>query len=123
MSEIARDKLAYLATPYTKFSGGGSNGHREAHARAVLLARRLLLARVIVFSPIVHGHPLAHNSEPHIYEPLNTLMLARSDILLVAHLDGWEESKGIKHEIAYFAERGAPIFDLDPVSLTMARRK
>jgi len=50
-------------------------------------------------------------------------MMARCDSLIVAHMDGWAESKGIAHEVEFFAKAGKPIFDLNPTTLFMEKRK
>jgi hypothetical protein len=50
-------------------------------------------------------------------------MLIASDILIVAHMDGWDQSYGVGEEIKFFEDSGKPIYDLNPVTLTMARRR
>lgn len=116
--------LAYLATPYTKFPGGIG----AAFAGASRLAARLLQAGVNVYSPIAHTHPLAMygNLDPldlTIWLPSHQAMLAKADVLIVARMKGWEASKGIAHEIRYFERAKKPIYDLDPLTLSMKRRE
>jgi hypothetical protein len=119
------DKLCYLGTPYRKYR----HGLGGAYVHAAELAGRLLKTGAYkIYCPIVHSHPIALHAgldftDMSIWGPLNRLMMSRCDRLLVAHMDGWEESDGLAQEIAYFMEAGAPIFDLDPLTLTMARRK
>lgn len=116
---MSLDRLAFLSTPYTKYPGG----YDAAYDAARILTRRLLQTRaIVVFSPIVHSHPIASNEERELYLPLNTLMLCKADILLVAHLQNWQESEGIAAEIKHFLIARKPIFDLDPFNLSMARR-
>ena len=117
------DPLAYLATPYTKFPQGLSG----AFVIAARLAARLLKAGVKVYSPICHAHPIAIHGglgprDHALWIPFDELMMARCDILIVAHMDGWAQSKGIAHEVEFFTNAGKPIFDLDTTTLTMARR-
>lgn len=115
--------LSYLATPYSDYP----QGQLVAFVRAAKLAAKLLYSGVNVYSPIAHMHPMA------VYGRLNLLdralwrefdkaMLAKADVLIVAHLEGWRESEGIAHEVDVFTEAGKPIYDLDPVTLTMTRR-
>ena len=119
----ARNSLAYLATPYTKFPGGIV----AAFEAAAELAARLMIAGLKVYSPIAHSHPLAihGNLDPldhSIWLPFDESMMAVCGTLIVAHLPTWETSKGIAHEIACFEKAYKPIFDLKPDTLTMSRR-
>lgn len=112
--------LAYLATPYSKYEGGIELAFRDA-AR---LAAQLMLAGVRVYSPIAHTHPLAiyGDVDPHdhdIWLPFDETMMQRCEVLIVAQMKGWKESKVVQHEIQYFLQRKRPIFYLDPVSMSM----
>lgn len=116
--------LAYLATPYTRYKGGIEQAFRDA----AKLAAQLMRAGIKVYSPIAHTHPLAihGNIDPldhSIWLPFDHAMMRAADVLIVAHMDGWQKSKGIAHEVAFFEECRKPIFDLDPRSLVMTRRK
>lgn len=115
--------LAYLATPYSKYPGGIELAFQEA-AR---LAARLMLLGIRVYSPIAHTHPLAvyGNVDPYAHDiwlPFDEAMMERCDVLIVAHMEGWAESKGMAHELDVFTAAGKAIFDLDPSSLTMIKR-
>jgi nucleoside 2-deoxyribosyltransferase len=125
MSELQGTKsLCYLATPYSKYLGG----HLErAFVDASKIAAQLLRAGIKVYSPIAHTHPLAvyGNIDPldhSIWLPFDEAMMEAANILIVAHMDGWQDSKGIAHEIAFFEQRGKPIYDLNPETMTMAKR-
>lgn len=115
--------LAYLATPYSKYE----NGNLELAFRdAANLAARLMLAGVRVYSPIAHTHPLAihGNVDPldhDIWLPFDEAMMQRCEVLIVAQMKGWRESKGVQHEIQYYLKRARTIFVLDPVSMNMRR--
>lgn len=115
--------LCYLATPYSKYTGGIECAFIDASK----LAARLLKAGIKVYSPIAHTHPLARygNIDPFdhaIWMPFDEAMMDAADALIVAHMSGWDESYGIKHEIEFFQTAGKPIFDLDPVSLRITER-
>ncbi len=121
---IKPDPLCYLATPYSKYEGGNLE---LAFRDAARLAAQLMLAGVKVYSPIAHTHPLAIYGDVDpldhdIWLPFDEAMMAASDVLIVAHMNGWRESRGIAHEIEFFEKVGKPIFDLDPKSLTMSKR-
>ena len=124
MSDSINGALAYLATPYSKYPAG----LQQAFVDAAKLAALLLRSGMNVYSPIAHTHPLAlyGNLDPldHlIWLPFDQAMMNAADVLLIAHMQGWQESYGIAHEIEYFETAGKPIFDLDPKTLVMTRRK
>lgn len=115
--------LAYLATPYSKYS----DGIEQAFVDACKLAGRLIQAGVHVYSPIAHCHPIAVHGgidplDQSLWLDLDSAMLHACRTLIVAHIDGWEQSSGIAHEVEFFVRRGRPIFDLDPKTLRMVKR-
>ena len=115
--------LAYLATPYSKYPKGTG----AAFIEACKLTARLIKAGVNAYSPIAHSHPVALHGgidplDQEFWKDADAEILARCDLLIVARMDGWEQSSGVAHEIEVFAKAGKPIFDLDPASLKMVRR-
>lgn len=115
--------LVYLATPYTRYPAG----IHAAFADAARLAAALMIAGVKVYSPIAHTHPLAIHGglDPRdltIWLPFDEALMAKADALCVAHLDGWDTSTGIAHEVRFFEAAGKPVFDLDPETLAVSGR-
>lgn len=115
------DGLAYLATPYSKYR----LGLHQAFIDAAALAAKLLTAGVKVYSPIAHTHPLAIYGgldplDHEIWLPFDQAMMAASDCLIVAQMEGWRESRGVAHEIAFFSLRAKPVYYLDPESMSFA---
>jgi hypothetical protein len=115
---LAQYRLCYFATPYTKYPAGLDAAFQEA-AR---LAATFVTAGVRVYSPIAHTHPLAiaGNLDPldlSVWLPFDEAMMDASDCLIVAMMDGWDVSAGIKHEIEFFKRDGKPVLYFDPVSL------
>jgi hypothetical protein len=118
------NSLAYLATVYSKHK----LGQEAAFIEASKIAAKLLVAGVKVYSPIAHTHPLAFYGgldllDLSIWLPFDEAMMERCDCLFVAHMDGWQESKGIAHEIAFFEQSGKPIYDLNPATGTVIKRR
>lgn len=116
--------IAYLATPYSRYP----YGIEQAFKHAAQLAGRLLRHGLKIYSPIAHTHCIAAhaNIDPldhSVWLPFDEAMMNVSSILLVAHMDGWEESYGIAQEIKYFEQAHKPIFDLCPQTLVMVRRR
>lgn len=96
----------YAASPYSKFAGGIA----AAHIAASKLAGRLLIRGIPVYSPIAHSHPIAIYAgiDPYshdIWLPICEPMMAAAHGILVATMPGWEESRGIAHELAWFRAR------------------
>lgn len=115
--------LGYLATPYTKYPAG----IEQAWIDACSLTARLMVTGLCCYSPIAHTHPLAIHGrldplDHSIWLPFDEVMMARADALIVARMPSWETSKGIAYEVDFFERAGKPIFDLDPLSLTLVRR-
>lgn len=118
--------LIYLATPYTRTAIGFDAAADEA---ARVAARLALATNAAVFSPIVHGHVIcrAGSLDPVkdsvAWAKLNARMVSVSDVLVIAHMDGWDESEGIADEIGGFLRAHKPIFDLvDVKNIKMIRR-
>lgn len=115
--------LAYVATPYTKYKPG----IEQAYIDACKLTARLISAGVNAYSPITHSHGIAlhGNIDPldqRFWNYVDAAILSKCDTLIVAHMDGWDQSSGVAHEIEVFEAAGKPIFDLDPDTLNMVRR-
>lgn len=123
MSDFPGHTLAYLATPFTLYR----HGHERAARDAAILAARLLSAGLLVYSPIAYCFSLAraYKLNPldlNLWLPIEERMCAACDVLIVAHLNGWDESAGIAREVGRFERARKPIYDLAPDTLAMTRR-
>ncbi len=109
--------FSYLSTPYSKYPGG----HAAAYAEACWIAGRLWKAGVPVFCPIIQTHSLSKMVDlPSTFDfwaNYDHAMINASDGMIVAKMLGWEDSAGIKAEIAICAKLGKPVTYLDPVTL------
>ena len=116
----------YLATPYSKWAGGID----DAAHRAALIATTLHHQGLVVFSPIVHSHALCvadreaglHRLDALSHDywlKLDKAHAAASCGLIVAMMEGWRESAGIRREIAWYKQefKTKPRFQLDPEDL------
>jgi hypothetical protein len=118
---LTRASLVYLATPYTRYPHGVGQAFRDA----AKLAARLWLAGIAVYCPVVHGHPVAvyggiHPNHHSFWYLFNRPYWDRCDCLLVAMLDGWQQSSGIADEVFYFRAEGKPIYYLDPSTMRVS---
>lgn len=113
-----KHNLAYLATPYSKYPGGLDAAFEEA-AR---IAGELLKRGVTVYSPIAHTHPIAKYAkmdplDHSVWIDFDETMMELCDVIIVAQMDTWRESKGVEIEIAHFRNEMKPVYFLDPVTL------
>lgn len=113
--------LIYLATVYSKQKAG----IEEAFIEASIITANLLCEGYKVYSPIAHTHPIAKYGllDPYdhsIWMPFDEAIMAKADTLFVTLMDGWNESKGILHEMTFFANAGKPIRFFDPRSMKVS---
>jgi len=101
--------MIYLASPYSHADPTIREARFRAACRAVV---DLVRAGHVVFAPIVHCHPLVEYGFPtewSFWERVDRAYLERCDELVVLMLEGWEESVGVRAELALAAELGKPI--------------
>lgn len=73
-----------------------------------------------VFNPLGHSQGIVDNggSTDHEYwMDLNKAMLGVSAAMVVLTVDGWDNSRGVKEEVAIASEAGLPIYFLEPIVL------
>lgn len=102
--------FAYIATPYTKYPAGIEAAFQDA-ARAVA---GLLRKGFAAYSPIAHTHPVAiyGDIDPldhSIWLSLDEHMMRAADECFVIHMEGWDTSYGVAHEIKFFQDAGKPV--------------
>lgn len=107
--------LWYLASPYSKYPAG----LEFAAADVSRIAGALMKQGIAVFSPIAHSHPIAIAAEMDpldhsIWLPFDEHMMKACVGIIVAKMDGWRESYGVKYEIDHFEKAGKPVFFYDP---------
>jgi hypothetical protein len=106
--------FTYLASPYTH----PDNYIREQRFKAACLAAATLMRQGrTVYCPIAHSHPIdLHFDEPEssvFWRIQDAPMLWSCTDLVVLTLHGWDESRGVEHEVATSVLRGVPIQYMD----------
>jgi hypothetical protein len=115
-SEAPRE-LIYLACPYT---------HPDANVRlyrfqqATKAAAALIRRGHIVFSPITMTHPIdielagaESTLGSEFWVHFDETFMDRCDIFVLLPLVGWQDSSGVRRELAYFQAMGKPLKILD----------
>lgn len=115
-------EFIYLATPYTTYL----SGRHQAYMVAEETAARLMLAGYRVYSPIVSNHHMStvFYVDKHLAgdpDALHSYWMAKdrpfmqhAAALVVLRCQGWDTSRGIAEEIAFFEKAKKPIYILDP---------
>ena len=97
----------YLASP---FSHPDPEKRKERVARIAKITAGLIAEGHIVFSPVAYTAEIQKYADPPAGWYRFTLrQLAACTHLRVVKLEGWQESEGIKKEIAFAMGRGMPI--------------
>lgn len=115
IAELAgSDGYAYLGSAYTRHDAG----IEEAARMACRAAGWLIWRGVNVLSPIAHSHPIAHVAglDPLSHElwmRVDRPLMERADALIVLRSPGWETSRGLAEEIAFFRDSCLPIYGMD----------
>ncbi len=102
--------IIYLATPYSHESAEVRKQRFETVNRA---AAKLFKAGKIVYSPISHTHPIAEAGNLPLdwgfWGSADKVFLSMCSEVVVLKQDGWEESKGVKAELAEALKLGLRI--------------
>lgn len=98
--------INYLAQPY-------SCNPEQAYLDALHYVGTSFAFGIMVYSPIIHNHPIAkltnNPTDFHYWKDFDLSMLQRCDQLLVLDAPGWENSFGVKEEIAFAKTHKIPI--------------
>lgn len=120
LNNISIPGLIYLASPYSKHPRGTEAAFKEV-AR---LTGLMLEYDFLVFSPIVYSHHLAEfisvrtgDEEHEFWMGIDRPIFRRCDAIVVAQLDGWDTSKGVTEELAWFRWARKPVYFLNPETL------
>jgi hypothetical protein len=108
--------MIYLASPYTDADPAVRQWRFESACRA---AAALTCQGKTVFSPIAHSHAICAFGVPldwQFWARHDRRYLEVCDEVVVLTLDGWQESVGVRAEIAIAQKLGKPISYLKPVT-------
>lgn len=113
----------YLAHPYTDKDRAVMEARFQS---ANALAAQLMAGGLVVFSPISHSHPIAqvlqNADDGQFYGKQDAPFLDGAAMVVVALVDGWDASNGVKHEVGRAGELGLPVYFLDPSNTEVVAR-
>lgn len=102
--------MIYLASPY---SHPDPDVRERRFDEVCRIAGALMAAGHQVFSPIAHTHPIAVRCDLpkgwEFWRKYDEDLLAACDWLVVAAMDGWQDSVGVKAEIQVALDTGKRI--------------
>lgn len=111
----------YLASPYTNYL----DGLDAAYVLVTDISEELSRAGIKHFCPITVAHEISARSgikpkDHDFWMTVDHLFMERAYGLVVVGMEGWEVSRGIAEERAYFGAAEKPIYFLDP-AIVLAR--
>lgn len=106
-----RPEFYYLATAY-------SHPDQTVRARRARIARRyatdLLLAGYNTFSPIAYTHDMAEErdlpKDAETWRVFNEAYMTASCGIIVAVMEGWKQSIGVRDEVTWAKEHNKPLY-------------
>lgn len=103
--------LIYVGSPYSKYPGG----IELAFIDVCEMIGDLIRSGLSVYSPIAHTHPIAIHAgidplDHSMWMHFDGAMMAKSDAMIIAMMDGWDASSGIQLEIDAFNRARKPVF-------------
>lgn len=103
----------FLACPYSHDDPAVVEGRFDLSNR---VAAKIIRSGAAVFSQVSMSHPinrmlpgLDRQAIGRLWAPIDEQFMAAMDELIVVDAPGWQESSGIKREIAYFESRGRKV--------------
>ena len=105
-------QLIYLATPFSHPDPAISQHRLENVNR---YAAHLLGRGKLVFPPLSHGAPIDSREVPgSVWYELGPRILKGCDELWLLALDGWEDSEGVRMELALARQLDIPVYVVNP---------
>lgn len=98
--------VIYIGCPYT----GTDDQKQKRYEEVTSFAAKLVESGNIVYSPITHSHPIESRMNKKMssgeWVKFDAPFMEICNRMIVVMMDGWENSLGLRHEIAYFRSIG-----------------
>jgi hypothetical protein len=117
--KLSKNKVYYFASPYSSPDPEVIESRYAEQGR--LVAHLIKEHGLLIVNPIEMCHNLSKRyGLPGGYEywkSRDRKLISLSDGIIVAQMDGWEESIGVTDEIRYANLLGKPVFTIDPQTM------
>lgn len=124
LQDIPKNRLAYLAGPYTAKLPDGTEDHALVAERMRLFYKcveALMKRGIKTCSPLMmHGVRTVCPQLPGdwtYWGDYSEVLLKRSDFLIILRIPGWENSTGVSEEVAIARMNNIPTIYIDPQEL------
>jgi hypothetical protein len=113
---LDKEKLYYLASPYSKYPAGREAAFKDISA----IAGKMIAEGYKIFSPIAHSHPVAEHGKldalsHDLWLGLDVAFLKRCEGMIVAKMEGWDVSYGVNWEIDWWkANKDSEVIYVNP---------
>lgn len=112
---VSGGRFWYLASPFSQYPGG----HAEAERIVCEISDALDGAGIAHYCPIretcrIIARAKVDPMDHEFFQTINRPWMHRAHGIVVATMDGWRQSKGVREELAYFNAAGKPVWLLDP---------
>lgn len=118
--------VAYLASPYTYFSGSKEIGltkpdnsekakevEEQRYEIVTEVAAKLCQIGITPISPITQSHPMAKycglKKDFNFWAEHDFSLIAKADMVLALKQQGWEQSTGVKEEVNFAKQHNIPV--------------
>ncbi len=120
-----KEGLTYLASPYSVIwnisKSMAARVRRRRFEEVCKKAADMMKEGFNVFCPIAHSHPIEVIGMPgelqsgDFWMKQDLEVLRHCSRLVVFRMEGWNESSGVKREIAFAEENNIPVYYIDGV--------
>ena len=115
-------KLVYVASPYS----GYAEGIDAAYEEVADLTGQLIKEGIPAISPIAHSHAVCEcagldHYDHDLWLKMDAPLMEACDAICVVEMAGWAVSKGVRIELAAFANAEKPAFILNPNTFVCER--
>ena len=117
--------FVYLASPYSLNNTADEDSMECRYKQITRCCHTMMATGLNVYSPITHHHSVqsvggAINQSSNYWLSLDFGILKHAKGLFVLMLDGWQNSIGVKREIAYAREHlDIPVMSIQPDKFIM----
>lgn len=110
--------MVYLASPYTHIQ---PEMMQVRYKHVMEITAHLIRKSIFVFSPIVHCHNMANTYnfpvEYDFWKRYSESAINSCSSLMIAAIDGWKESLGVRSEYNFAVAEGKTIGMITPLDL------